>query len=173
MNFKQIQSQANPNFSEVLNAYQKAFPPNERRSEEQLKSLLGQNDVKILIIEIDEENIGYIIVWECLDFLFLEHFEIYPKFRNRRLGSQVLEKLSQDYRHLILESEPATLDETANKRMQFYLRNGFKIIDKNYIQPAYDSSKQSLNLWLLSNQNVFNKEEKIKEIYLKVYKTSY
>lgn len=95
------------------------------------------------------------MVWK-LGFLFIEHFEIFEQFRNCGLGGEVLKLLSKKYGCIVLESEPDVIGKEAKSRMEFYKKNGFCIIHKNYIQPPYDSSKPSVNLFLLSNYFIIN-----------------
>lgn len=155
---------------EIFRAYSEAFPPDERRDKEQFSALFSNPKVQVLSIQIDEISKGYLIVWKLSECLFLEHFEVFPQFRGQNIGSKVLAELRNIYSIIILESEPDFLNEIAKKRIDFYKKNGFKILDKNYIQPAYSSEKESINLFLMSNvSSIQNLDLIIKEIHRVVY----
>lgn len=168
MNFQNITSEDQLQIQKIYEAYSTAFPPDEQRSYEQFMDLFANDDVSVSMIIDERSEVGYLIIWKFDRFIFLEHFEIFPEYRNRQLGSKVLAQLSQDSQTMILESEPATLNATAAKRIVFYKRNGFSVIEENYVQPPYDSTKNALNLWLLSNKKA-EPESVIREIHKKVY----
>ena len=159
--------------NEIFQSYCSAFPENERRDEEQFSALFSNPQVQVLTINRDNISCGYLILWQLSEYLFIEHLEIYPQFRVQKIGSKVLHKLQNLYPIIILESEPDFLNESAQKRMDFYKKNGFKILDKNYIQPAYSSEKESINLFLMSNISPRqNLDSTIKEIHKMVYNFS-
>ena len=104
-----------------------------------------------------------------MDFIFIEHFEVFECFRGRSLGSKILNELIKKHSKIILETEPSTLNDIAKRRVKFYQRNHFEILDKNYIQPSYGIGKNSLNLWLMGTFSPENLEKSIHEIYKIVY----
>lgn len=170
MEFILIGSQDDFRTSEIYSSYSNAFPEDERRSETQFYKLFSNKDARVFSILNDErKSIGYLIAWELSHFTFLEHFEIFSQFRNQNYGSEVLKKLFQTYSKVILESEPADLNEMAARRIDFYTRNGMQIIDENYQQPAYSQDKNPVNLWLLANHQPENIDFAKTEIFDVVY----
>lgn len=163
--------QTRKKLSRIYSAYESTFPEDERRDKEQFLTLIENPDCFIFVVKNDDDFVGYLILWKLSDFYFLEHFEVFEEFRNLKLGSQILAELQEKFGKIILESEPKHLDEMAERRINFYLRNGFSIISEDYIQPSYGAGKNSMNLFLLSNFNVDNLIEIEKEIHLKVYKS--
>ena len=99
----------------------------------------------------------------------MEHFEIFSEFRNRKLGSEILDYLKKNYPRIVLEIEPEHLNENSKRRFSFYQNNGFNLLDEMYIQPSYGDGKSKLNLWLLGNFNPTNLAELKDEIYDTVY----
>ena len=170
MEFINISSSSDYRIQEIVNSYCTSFPEAERRNEEQFKNLFSQPCVNILSIFHENENIGYLVIWKLSGFVFVEHFEVFERFRNKKYGSEVISHLFQEYPKIVLEIEPETLDDLAKKRYHFYQRNGFNIIDENYIQPSYGDGKPSLELWLLSNFPTENTLQIREEIYDVVYK---
>ena len=155
--------------SRIFSAYENTFPEDERRSKDQFLSLINHPEVYIFSIKDDETSIGYIILWEFSDFYFLEHFEVFQEFRNKKYGSEILNVLAEKYPKIVLESEPANLNEIAQRRIAFYERNHYSVIDKNYIQPSYGEGKNPLSLWLMSNFPVEKTKVIVEKIHKKVY----
>lgn len=170
--FRTISSVSDILTQKIYRSYCETFPVDERRNETQFFQLFDSSKSKIISINQHSNTVGYLIIWEFDEFMFLEHFEIFEEFRNQKLGSHVLSNLSKIYPKILLESEPADLDEIASKRIAFYNRNGFETIDKNYIQPAYDNTKKDINLWLLSNFDNEKTSDFIKLIHQYVYQKS-
>lgn len=96
--------------------------------------------------------IGMITTWNFEDFVYIEHFAIDISHRNKGIGCFVLNILRNRIgnKPLILEAEPSETSVEASRRIKFYQRNGFEVIDSSYIQPPYSKNGNSVNLWLLS-----------------------
>ena len=165
--FEELQTRKK--LSRLFSAYEKTFPADERRDENQFLSLNEKPNCYIFGVKNDDDLAGYVILWKCENFHFLEHFEVFEEFRNLKLGSKILSELKEKFGNLILESEPSNLNEMAERRINFYERNGFSIISEKYIQPSYGEGKNWLNLFLLSNFEVENISEIVEEIHALVY----
>ena len=93
--------------------------------------------------------------------------------RNGGKGSIYLQEITKKLgKPVVLEVEPPT-DEMAIRRIGFYERNGFKLWkDITYIQPAYDKTKSSIELKLMTIGDIEfdgNNDKKIKRIKSEVY----
>jgi ribosomal protein S18 acetylase RimI-like enzyme len=161
--------QTRKKISRIFLAYEKTFPADERRNQDQFLALLEKPECFIFALKKEEDFVGYLILWELNGFHFLEHFEVFEQFRNLKLGSQILQVLQEKFGKIVLESEPNHLNEMAERRINFYLRNGFSIISEDYIQPSYGKGKNAIQLFLLSNFVVENIKLLEKEIISKVY----
>jgi GNAT superfamily N-acetyltransferase len=155
--------------SKIFYRYERTFPEDERRSKEQFLFLADHPDAFVYNIHKEDTLIGYAVIWELTDFFFLEHFEIFEDFRNQKLGEATLEAMKEKFGKIILETERETHSEIAKRRLQFYERNGFGILEKNYTQPSYGEGKPSLKLILMGNFIPQNLETAIQEIYENVY----
>ncbi len=153
----------------ILDSYEVSFPENERRDRTQFYKLFDNKNTNVISLVQENQNIGYLILWKLSDFVFVEHFEVFEAFRNKKYGSEILQGLAKVYSQLILEIEPAFLDELSNRRYGFYQRNGFQLLDENYIQPSYGKGKPDLSLWLLGNFNIEDVQKYKDEIYKIVY----
>lgn len=154
---------------QILDAYLETFPAEERREKDQFLALFENPNAQILSLKKDGESVGYLILWQLSECVFVEHFEVFLEHRNRKLGSEILQDLQKIYPKIILESEPATLNEIADRRINFYQRNGFNVIDEHYLQPAYGEGKNFVNLWLLANYIPKDTDALVREIYNIVY----
>ncbi|MDQ8142056.1 GNAT family N-acetyltransferase [Chryseobacterium sp. CFS15] len=169
MEFLQITSPDDYRVQQIFNSYSTTFPEDERREWSQFVKLFDHPNVKVISVLNNSENIGYLIIWDLKNHVFVEHFEVFSQFRNQKLGSHITDYLFKNYPRIILEIEPEHLDDNAKRRFSFYQRNGFNLIDEMYVQPSYGEGKNSLKLWLLANYTPENLEEVKDEIYDIVY----
>ncbi|WP_185290228.1 GNAT family N-acetyltransferase [Chryseobacterium lactis] len=169
MEFLPITSAEDHRVQEIYTSYTTTFPIDEQRNKGQFLDLFSNPKVHFMSVVHESETIGYLILWELSSFVFVEHFEVFEAFRSKKLGSHIMNHLLENYPRIILEIEPAELNEDAKRRYSFYQRNRFELIDTTYIQPSYGDGKQSLNLWLLANYSPENVEELKSEICMTVY----
>lgn len=170
ISLKQLSVAHEQELASIYRSYCTTFPEDERRSAVSFYQLLQKTEVKLYQLFWFNEWIGYALFWQLSDFYFLEHFEIFPEYRGKQLGSLVLDYFKNQLGCIVLESEPSHLNDTAKRRIEFYKRNGFMILTQDYIQPAYDCSKSSVPLFLLSNQSLDHLHDKISEIHSVVYR---
>lgn len=122
----------NQEFFEEL--YLSAFPDDERIEIESLYDLYRQNLIEIDIINENDKNIGFAVIYLNENIHLLSYFAIDSRYRGRGFGSMALKKLKKKYDDLMIEIE-STKFKTAddfhlrNRRKAFYIRNGFKILD--------------------------------------------
>ena len=148
----QLLSVTNPdklNF-EFMQIYESSFPEDERREWGQLLELFGNKQFNLYEIYIQEKFIGFISVWDLMEFSFIEHFAITDTEQGKGYGTQALNRvLSMSSRPVILEvEEPFT--ETARKRISFYERLNFSLHTGSYFQPPYSIGKSSVKMQLMS-----------------------
>jgi ribosomal protein S18 acetylase RimI-like enzyme len=165
--FEELQTRKK--ISRLYSAYEKTFPADERRDKEQFLTLIEKPDCYIFGVNLEEKLVGYLILWELETCHFLEHFEVFEEFRNLKLGEKILTELKEKMNRIVLETEPRNLNEMTARRIGFYERNGFSVIDENYVQPSYGEGKNALQLFLLSNFDVESTSQIVEEIYSKVY----
>ena len=169
LNDIQIQPAKGEEHGHIFSSYCASFPADERRDEEQFYKLLENHHSKILSIFKGENLAGYLIVWEFSEFTFIEHFEIFEVLRGANLGSTILSILTENLGNIVLETEPKELSDIAERRVGFYQKNGFSVLDKSYIQPSYSQDKNPLNLWLMGTFEPDNLTQTIAEIHKIVY----
>lgn len=164
-----------PLLAELLPIYTEAFPPIERRNEKQLKRLIEENDSMYFnAIHFEGKIAGLFVYWDLKDFFFLEHLAVSADMRNYKIGQQVLDWIANNLNRLrLLEVEPEGNDEFSARRIGYYERNGYKILDKNYQQPSYSDKGLYYPMWIMGNyeSSKFTDylEKIIAEVYIKHY----
>ena len=104
------------------------FPANEIKPWEVAFSLYRKGRYAFLAAFSGEEYVGY--AWCYVPetgAVLLDYFAVLPQFRDKGIGSGILEALKRRYGTILLESEfPETAPDpdTAQRRLGFYLRNG-------------------------------------------------
>jgi len=124
---------------QIRELYLTNFPTNERRSFEGLQQqFLREDACSILQITNMKSILGFCTLWEFEIFAFIEHLAILPEMRGKKIGEAVLYLLKNGRKTpLILETELPN-DEICSRRISFYQRNGFHLLNQHYIQPSYD-----------------------------------
>lgn len=159
---------------QIIDLYVAAFPQEERRDLNQLRLLIEKADTMYLnAIEANDTLCGFFIYWDMGGFYYLEHLAVFPEMRNMKIGQQVLDYIAA---HLdgtrILEVEPTT-DEMTTRRVNYYSRNGYHIVDKSYMQPSYRPGEEDFPLWIMSNNTTDDLSAQIEQIKDKVYRGNY
>ena len=170
ISFKKIESEAE--FEVIKNLYLTVFPPNERREFEELKKQIYNDECNVNLILAGDKVAGFIIYWNFTDFVFLEHFATEPCLRGLGIGEKTLTEIKTLFQKTaILETEPPA-DEMSQRRIGFYERNGFHLLERHYLQPSYDGKKPEVEMKLMCNSERISSEKLdkyIQQIREKVY----
>lgn len=171
MNLVHITSPADNALDRLIPLYEESFPQEERRDIEQLKHLIaGQSAMRFNAIECDGELCGLFVYWDLGDFYYLEHLAVYPAMRNKKIGQQVLDYVAAHLKGLrLLEVEPTT-DEMTTRRVNYYCRNGYEVLDKTYVQPSYHHPGDACPLWIMGNEETPRLAEFVEKIKQEVYR---
>jgi len=160
-----------PLLEELFELYEDAFPEAERRERVALKSLIYNHSMSFNAILDESIVVGILVYWQFSDFLFVEHFALFSRFRGDGKGSEVLALLNQHHATILLEVEHP-LSDIQKRRHQFYIRNGFHIIDVHYFQPPYISGGSTIPMTLMCNNRSVEKRDAelfIQKIHREVY----
>lgn len=120
--------------------YMESFPPEERRPWEKIVSPDAPDSPRLRVIrdESDGTAAGLVTTWEFPDFIYIEHLAVDSRMRGRGTGALALKALAGCGKPLVLEVEPESeADPMTGRRIAFYRRNGFDMLDYPYIQPPY------------------------------------
>lgn len=175
MNIESLKNTKHISFAKEI--YNSSFSLDERRDFDLVIEMVGKEGFDFYLIKLSLENenpIGIISIWEFYDFVYMEHFAIDLSLRQKGYGSKVLNEIINKYsKPFIIEVEPPTNAE-ALKRINFYKKLNFSLLDFNYLQPAYSPTQNSLPMNLMTNNlNYFTNEniqKAVSLIHQKVYK---
>lgn len=153
ISLKRLTDAANDVFVRLAELYAEAFPIEERRELEQLKEMLKTEKAMYFnIVECDGELAGLFVYWDFGTFYYLEHLAVFSEMRNKKIGQQVLDWVKEHLKGArLLEVEPAET-EIAIRRINYYQRNGYQILDKGYLQPPYRQGGEDFPLWIMGNE---------------------
>ena len=132
-----------------------AFPIEERRDNDKQRANTDHNPLFTVHLITDEKedgtivNVGFITSWDFCNFHYLEHFATGPQVRNMGYGKQVLSMVLDKMSGLIVLEVEEPEDELTRRRIGFYERNGFKLCQQEYTQPAYRPGVNGLPLKLM------------------------
>lgn len=159
-------------FDKFWELYINAFPEDERRCKDAQTEVFNNPLYNAESIMHKDKWAGFLTWWDLSDMVYIEYFAVDSCFRNNGLGGKFLRSfLSKTSKCVVLEVEPPT-DELTVKRVDFYKRLGFMLLEGDYEQPAYDASKQPVSLKLMVYKPAPNTDfQYIKDsLYETVYK---
>lgn len=173
ISLRRIRNAEDATFQKLVALYTEAFPAEERREIAQLEELLVKESKMFFnAVECDGELAGLFVYWDFGTFYYLEHLAVYAEMRNKKIGQQVLDWVKEHLKGVrLLEVEPAET-EMATRRINYYQRNGYLILDKEYMQPSYRPEGEEFPLWVMGNEAGQTKEvlqEQTQTIKDKVY----
>lgn len=149
------------------------FPPDEYRELKKLREYTDQNPHFYNNIIFDDDTpIGLITYWDFEHFYYVEHFAINPALRNGGYGKKSLEFLCEKLnRPIVLEVE-MPLQEMAQRRINFYQRQGFILWEKKYEQPPYKAGDGFLPMYLMVRGDL-QCEQDFETVKNRIYKEVY
>jgi ribosomal protein S18 acetylase RimI-like enzyme len=159
LQFERIRNANHPYINQMLSLYCESFPFYERRTPEQLLEMLSDiEEMELDLLKDGETFVGLMVIWNFGQFTYLEHFAIDTTLRGKSYGSQAIGQLMNRSERLLFEVEPAT-GQQSEKRIAFYLRNGFQTLDFIYHQPPYRRGDNTFRMHLLSNNSDWTQEQ--------------
>jgi GNAT superfamily N-acetyltransferase len=114
------------NWYDKLNNY---FPTQEMKKKEHLNDLIEDKDVYH-----KEETEDYIVLYaEFPEFIFIDYILVTSTCRGKGIGTDILNRIKAKDKMILLEAEPPDIEDVdTEKRMAFYMRNGF--LKANHIE---------------------------------------
>ena len=112
------------------------FPPDERKPLRAMLRLMDRGCYDPQLAVEDGSPMGYALLWlpESREGALLEYLGVLRGKRNGGAGARILAALGEQYSQLFGEAEAPTSgdpaeDELRRRRIGFYLRNGFRVLD--------------------------------------------
>ncbi len=160
-------------FDKIYRLMEESFVEDEYRNYEGQKQLLSLDHYTVFVEYHETGDVmAFIALWAFDAFIYIEHFVVNPKYRNRGLGSKLLMNIMDKFdKRICLEVEPPE-DELKSRRIEFYRRNGFYLNDYAYTQPPLSKGKQPLSLKIMTSHESVD-EAHFNEIKALLYKYVY
>ena len=167
---RQTTTKNNGIFYQLMELYELSFPETERRSIHQLEYLVStRKNMFFNAMFFNGELCGLFVYWDMEDFYYLEHLAVFPHMLNKQIGTHLLEWVEKNLQGLrIMEVEPEQ-DEISSRRIGFYKRNNYKILDTNYTQPSYNTDYDEYPMWIMGNSECNRLENFITRIKEEAY----
>ena len=160
------------NWYERLKEY---FPEREMKSKQHFEALLQE---KYDMYQIMEENDFVVVYFEQLDYLFIDYILVSGNTRGKGIGGKVLNLLKEKGKAIILEVEPAMMeDPDSEKRIRFYERHDFLKMENIGYERIHHVTKElnKMDIYCWSSEKCAEDWvlDKMSEIYTDVhaYKT--
>ncbi len=155
--------------------YLLSFPPEERRPWHTITHPTDAAGPHLLIALDGDRQLGFVSIWHFGTFIYIEHLAVEPALRGAGTGAAILRTLSGKYcLPIALEVEPQTYDNPmAARRIVFYKRCGFAMLDFDYIQPPYSPELPEVPLKLMATAGAPDAAEISRTLHSRVYKASF
>lgn len=120
--------------------------------------------------------VGMLTFWNFGDFVYIEHFAVDTRVRGRGIGSELFRGIAESLRReasapIVFEVEPESEDNPmAARRIDFYRRLGFEVVDVNYVQPPYSDGLQPVDMWIMSDSVDLDLDKVTRRLYEEVYR---
>lgn len=172
--FENLKMEDYPKF---LSLYNETFPIDQKRiyeDEKHLNNFIQMKGGKFNAFSAVDGDLylGFLSYWTFEGYTYIEHFAVDPAHRGKNTGRLMLNHLFKEVSpNVLLETEPGDTPE-AQKRIEFYEKNGFKVRKEfNYTQPSYGGKGQEAVPMLLMTHGDVNLHniDSIKEMLQEVY----
>ena len=80
-------------YDTAMALYAESFPPHEQRQIASQEAILRDKRYRFELVFDGVEWVGLLLCWETKDFIYVEHFCIFPELRNRHYGQRTLSLL--------------------------------------------------------------------------------
>lgn len=156
-------------FRDAEHLIEEAFPAVERRPREEQRLFTDNNELFCAnAVVVDGTFAGIANYWILDDVVYVEHLATVRQMRGRGIASDAITILKRITGRLILEVEPPA-DDVCRRRIAFYEHNGLRLIDCPYMQPAYSTELQPVELRLMTFGEDINVEIAVRNIRREVY----
>lgn len=158
----------------ALRVYEGAFPPCERRDFSLLQPLMEQRqEFSFCVICQQRENIGILSSWQFETFAYIEHFAILKELRTKGFGSDSLRLfMRQTTKPIIIEVEPAQTTQ-AKRRVAFYERLGFSLLNVQYKQPPYRKGEEFVPMNIMTDNPKYFSDNNFQKARATLYSQVY
>lgn len=153
IDLKRITSVDDPLFQSMYNLCVISFPQNERRSWAALEYVLSYDKhFHANAILLDGKFVGLFNYWLLDRFCFVEHVAVVAAHRGQGIGTRVFDWLKKNNNLPVLLEVELPTNKVAIRRIEFYEKLGYMVVDKPYAQPPYDVDGFLVPMQLMTNE---------------------
>lgn len=157
MIIKQITNCNDLLLNKVKSLYFSSFPEQERRPWNDIEDLINNSPYFKVNVAVSEngEFLGFMSTWQLPHTLYIEHFAVEPNIRGNGIGANFFHCVTDDAENVVLEVELPHSNEMADRRINFYKRNGlFPMEDFPYFQPPYTDDLPQVPMMLMTKHKI-------------------
>ena len=155
MHLERLTSIQDKRYDAAMALYAESFPPHEQRQAASQAAILSDTRYRFELVCDGAEWVGLLLCWETADFIYVEHFCIFPDKRNHHYGQRALPLLQECGKTVILEIDPPE-DAISCRRAGFYGRCGYCTNPYQHVHPPYHAGNSGHRLVVLSYPNALH-----------------
>ncbi len=138
-------------WEEAIQIYEEAFPVVEKRPIEQHIQLMEENLSFQFYAAMDNERVvGIVVLWKLSGFIYLDYLATSSDSRNKGYGKIIMRQLQDTFGEPIVLEVEIPDNELSERRVGFYTRLGFNLLDFPYFMPKYNNPKEQFPMLLMS-----------------------
>ncbi len=136
-------------FNEIHALYDRCFPDDERIPFNHLVDTISI-DRPFYAVYDDEQLVGLVSIFLIDDLVYLSYLAVEERFRNKGIGSAIVNMVARDYPDTCIYIDIEMLDEKADnaiertRRRDFYIRLGF--VETGIFYRFYDVDYEILSI---------------------------
>ena len=172
MKLVRITSSTDPRIARVPELYEEAYPIEERTETSRLLQMIEVCPLMTfnVIMDDDDEFAGMAVIWELGLCRYLLYLAVLKEKRNKGLGAATLKSLKEESDLPIILEVELPSDALKQRRVSFYIRNGFHIETDNPFILNSSHTYEDCFLMLMSSAELPNCEECQRRVVNVVYR---
>lgn len=172
MKLVRITSSTDPRIARVPELYEEAYPIEERTETSRLLQMIEVCPLMTfnVIMDDDDEFAGMAVIWELGICRYLLYLAVLKEKRNKGLGAATLKSLKEESDLPIILEVELPSDALKQRRVRFYIRNGFHIETDNPFILNSSHTYEDCFLMLMSSAELPNCEECQRRVVNVVYR---
>lgn len=156
VSFHDITDIQDPALAAIFALYTASFPKEEQRPWPSILSMIETHHPFFTLTAVyhDDAFAGFAGWWKLPGAFYIEHLAVEPSMRSKGVGAEILTHVASNAgnKPVVVEVELPQSGPDAPRRIAFYERQGFNVIDDvTYFQPPYAPGLPDVELLLMSN----------------------
>ena len=159
MKYIRLKNISDNHFHDAWKIYENSFPLEERRLLDAQTRVMEKANYHFDIMTDQEQLIGFLLWWDLETHRYIDHFATSIQQRNKGFGKLILENFRDiNDKPILLEVELPT-SIINQRRINFYIRIGFKLNQHYYELPLLKEGQVPLQLLLMSYPDYLSKKD--------------